>query len=324
MLPMAATVGLVVGLLLVGALEFVRLQTGDMSRLRDDANARPALASAADMTIMMLRAAERDGAGVAAEGAFALSLGVKGQRVLFDGTPFEVTMLDRKLEVRVQDEAGLAPINGLTVDELARFVMDQGVPREIANQFAAEIADFRDFDSEVQPNGAERDAYLRAGRIDPKNRPFTHVGEVGLLLSAQRFADHIDPSILLSFGYERTGQININASSSLLLQSAFGFTAASAERLIEQRRQRPIEAGQVGSFSHRLTAGLDQRLFPGASTRFRVTVRDIASDAVLSRVVLLEPAPTNEGLFAATGKQSLGAQPTRVRAPVDRETIDLP
>jgi type II secretory pathway component PulK len=318
--PMAAAIGIIVAMLVAGALEFVRVQAQDLAILRAWAEALAPLRSTMNLIVLLLKASARDGAGMTPDAvAVRRLLGLNANRIYFDGTPFDVITLNRRIRVRIQDEAGLASINGLTVEEIEKFLVSAGVPAETAARFAAEAVDFRDFDNDRLQNGAEQEDYVRQGLKPPKNRAFNHSGELGLLFSAERLQKDIPAELITQFGFDQSGKINVNAASASFLTAAFGFSGTSAEKLIQDRKQRQIYASDIIAYTHRQNSFLQTRSSYGSSNRFRISLSDIDSGAALRRGIVIDPsAGANNPI---TGPSAQGVETVRR---VEQETIDLP
>ncbi len=89
-----------------------------------------------------------------------------------------------QVTVMARNEAGRIDLNMAQPLFLAGLFRQLGVGADEANMYAARIVDWRDEDDKVEKNGgAERSAYRSLGRVDgPRNGPFVHVAELGLVL----------------------------------------------------------------------------------------------------------------------------------------------
>jgi general secretion pathway protein K len=89
-----------------------------------------------------------------------------------------------QVSVVARNEAGRIDLNMAQPQLLAGLFRQLGVGAEDANLYAARVVDWRDEDDKVEKNGgAERSAYRSQGRVDgPRNGPFVHVAELGLVL----------------------------------------------------------------------------------------------------------------------------------------------
>jgi general secretion pathway protein K len=86
---------------------------------------------------------------------------------------------DESITVRVQDAGGKVNLNAASTRLLQALFLGLGSDLDTASLYADRIIDFRDQDDNERPAGAEREAYLAAGRgRGPKNAPFDAVEEL--------------------------------------------------------------------------------------------------------------------------------------------------
>lgn len=320
--PMAASIAIVVGLLMTGALEFARLQTAGLSSMRDRTEAQAPLRSAVNLFTLLLSTSAIEGEGITIDLTVWRPLAeLRDSRLHLDGTPFEATVSGRQMRVRIQDEAGLLPINGLSLAEFEAVLRSQGVDGDRARQFAAEVIDFRDIDQDRTPGGAERADYVRRNLRLPKDRAFNHSGELGLLLSAAELQRSVHGHTVALFGFEPSGMLNINSATPESLRIAFGFSASEIDRLIRDRRENKSVSASLTDYGLRQTSDLPKRLFWGHSNRFRIIIEDIKSGAFMKRVVALQPRASVSPLIRSN---NTGREATRQLPMIDRETVDLP
>jgi general secretion pathway protein K len=81
------------------------------------------------------------------------------------------------VEVRIQDQAGLADLNVLPPAFFEEFIKGLGVDTISAKQIAAAMMDFRDVDGVAQLGGGEGVSYVNRS-YGPKNAPFEAVEEL--------------------------------------------------------------------------------------------------------------------------------------------------
>ena len=134
------------------------------------------------------------------------------------------------LHIQIADEAGKVDLNTASDHLLLALLMGLNVDRETALRLVAAIADYRDADDDQRLDGAERSAYLAAGRAaGPKNAPFDAVAEIGNVLGiSDQLARRLLPHLTV-----HSGQDGIDpgyASSDLLdvLSRAVGTLATPA------------------------------------------------------------------------------------------------
>ena len=85
--------------------------------------------------------------------------------------------------VTARNESARIDLNLAAPALLSGLFLQLGVAPDQAAIYAARIVDWRDEDDKVEKGGAERAAYRSVGRVDgPRNGPFVHVAELGLVL----------------------------------------------------------------------------------------------------------------------------------------------
>jgi hypothetical protein len=93
-------------------------------------------------------------------------------------------------------EAGKIDLNTATPELIYALFAANGWTDKDARAIADRIADWRDADGEVRPEGAERSQYEAAGLpYGPRNEPFRSLSEVRQVLSGER----ISPDLLEAF-----------------------------------------------------------------------------------------------------------------------------
>lgn len=102
---------------------------------------------------------------VAARGGRAAS-GAVIHELRLDGRYYR---LGEDAYLSVQDEAGLLNLNAVDETSMANLIGATGVRAGVAQRLAAEIGDYVDADDLTRAQGAEKDAYARAGLAPPPN-----------------------------------------------------------------------------------------------------------------------------------------------------------
>lgn len=313
-LPMAATIGIALALLMSSALDFIQARSRDMGAIRTRAEVTPVLRSHLNQLVVALLAAERTGVGATLPEAIASDLlATSERRIYFDGTPVVLGKDGHEVEASVLDESAVFSLNAMLPAELAGWLRSRGVAQQLAERLADEIVDFRDVDQARRLRGAEIDEYLRAGRRPPKDRLFAQAAELGSVLSFREVEPLLGYDTLLMLGFEPDVRINVNAASREVLTGVVGMSASNAERLIQRRRQRaiwPVELEQFGVFS-----GINERVKTWPGTRLRITLRDRRTGIVLRRTIRLEPP---QGIaLSETMREVLGDRPRLLFETVD-------
>ncbi len=193
----------------------------------------------------MASIARAEAAATAALHATALALGnaEPDERWQADGRVREVPWPDATIGVRVQSESGRIDINRAP-RELLVGLFSQLLPAGAAESLADALIDWRDSDDEAEPNGAERDAYARAGyRYGPANAAFNSVKELTRVLGFdQRTVETLSPYLTV---YARRPRINVLGADLLVLLSVPGVDQDMAATLIAQRERVLAEGGRM-------------------------------------------------------------------------------
>lgn len=134
-------------------------------------------------------------------------------------------------EVRVMSEGGRFNINAILLKDdkpLLRSIFEQwGLELEDAQAVADALGDWVDADDNVALNGAEKEDYDKAGRINqPFNRPFYDISEVRLVRGMD-LVEALRPDWQNWFTVWSGGALDLNEASAELI-------AAAAECRVEQ------------------------------------------------------------------------------------------
>lgn len=98
------------------------------------------------------------------------------------GARLERRLGELELVVRITGESGRVDLNAATPATLEALLAAHGVPPEQRLRLRDALLDWRDGDSLVRLAGAEVEAYRRAGRPGPANRPLYHPAELVTVL----------------------------------------------------------------------------------------------------------------------------------------------
>jgi len=139
-------------------------------------------------------------------------------------------------EVRVVSEGGRFNINAILLKDdkpLLRSIFEQwGLELEEAQAVTDALADWVDADDNVSLNGAEKDDYEEAGRVNqPFNRPFYDISEVRLVRGMD-LVEALRPDWRQWFTVWSGGALDLNDASAELI-------AAAAECSVEQAEVIP-------------------------------------------------------------------------------------
>ncbi|HYD52897.1 MAG TPA: hypothetical protein VEA99_09730 [Gemmatimonadaceae bacterium] len=150
-----------------------------------------------------------------------------------------VVIGEARARVTLSDLGSRLHLNRATPAELQRLFAASSLDAAEADRLAQRIADWRDADAFPRPNGAERDAYLRAAApVLPRDAEFRDVDELRDVLG-------MTPALLARLRplltVEGTGRVNVNAAPRAVLLAVPGMTAEAAEVAERARRiGRPI------------------------------------------------------------------------------------
>lgn len=110
----------------------------------------------------------------------------------------------KQVAVEVEFESGKININRAEVSLLSALFVVAGKTEPEARSIAAAILDWRDDDDDPEPNGAEIEQYIAAGReYGPRNGPFEALGELTYVLGVDSALFHcVRPLITVSADYD--------------------------------------------------------------------------------------------------------------------------
>ncbi len=188
-----------------------------------------------------------------------------------DGRSYDWRFGDAAVRIVTIDESGKVDLNSADVDLLSRLFMAAGVDRAQAGSIAGAIADWRDPDDLVQPQGgAEDPAYASAGLAwGAKDAPFDTVAELEQVLGmTPAIYARVAPYLTVYSGQMRPDPQYADA---LVLQ-AMGVDPAP---ILERRKARgPLaDAPALGGGSGTYSIDSRARLPDGRQAVLRVVVR---------------------------------------------------
>jgi general secretion pathway protein K len=146
--------------------------------------------------------------------------------ILVDSIPVEVGTRDLGTQLN---------INSLNEAQLRNFFSFALRDFATADRIAQAVLDWRDADSIPRSNGAERDDYIRDGRLAlPTNQTFREVSE---LLQVAGMTDEIYWRVAPFLTTRGSGVINVNSADTLVLRSVPGMTDQILANILSQRSQ---------------------------------------------------------------------------------------
>lgn len=201
--------------------------------------------------------------------------------------------------VELHDATARLNLNEATDDQLRRLLLALRVDARRADRLAEAIADWRDHDDLPRMNGAERDAYVRAGRaVTPENGSFRTVAQLRLVFGAPDSLIDILGRYLTVYG---SGRVNLNAALRPVLLALPGMTDESADLILRYRR-----------LGRRVTSldRLGDELSSGARQRWREAMPALSAMAVTE---------TREVHVAVEASQRQGIAHARIDAVISRD-----
>jgi len=167
------------------------------------------------------------------------------QRWRADGTVYQFLFANAQLRVRVVDESGRVDLNRSDEPQLLQVLTQAATPLGWSDQqitaLADAIFDWRDEDSEPRPNGAELQAYQKAGlRYGPRNGSFNTVEELQWVLGmSNELYQALLPVVTVYSGQQR---INLAVAPREVLLTLPDATPQAVEQFLLLRQQN-AEAG---------------------------------------------------------------------------------
>ena len=144
--------------------------------------------------------------------------------ILVDSIPVDVGTLDlgTQLNINTMGEQQLRTFFSFALRDFAT-----------ADKIAQAVLDWRDADSIPRSNGAERDDYIREGRLAlPSNQTFREVSD---LLSVEGVTPEIYARVAPYLTTRGSGVINVNSADTVVLRAVPGMTDEMLANILSQR-----------------------------------------------------------------------------------------
>jgi general secretion pathway protein K len=206
-------------------------------------------------------------------------------------------------DVAIQDESGKLSINNNNpmLDERIRALMDAvGIDKHDADIILDSIKDWRDMDSNTQPNGAENDYYQTLNPpYKAKNDRIEVLEELLLVrgMTSDYFYGHpertSEGSIINKYGlskylsaYQTGAQINANFASIPVLL-AIGVPPETAKLIYDRRRTKPFKNSQelIREFAGNSTEAWLGSIAANQPSLFSLTASAHAENSKVRRIV---------------------------------------
>lgn len=137
--------------------------------------------------------------------------------------------------VRVSDVASQLNVNNATEAQLRLLFTGLDFDFSTADRVAQGIIDWRDPNDLNRPQGAEREQYLREGRLFlPRDGPIQNLAELRHVLE---MSDEMYDSIAPFLRVDGPAQINVNSAPPVVLATLPGFTDATVAAVMRVRLQ---------------------------------------------------------------------------------------
>jgi type II secretory pathway component PulK len=206
------------------------------------------------------------------------------------------------VSVRARDLGMQLNINLANADQLKAYFSYALGDFTKADQLSQTITDWRDLDDTPQPNGEERDGYIKKGLLAlPANGPFRSVDD---LLMVEGMTPEIFARVSNDFTTYGSGQINVNTAPVQVLRSIPGITDDIIANILNQRA-RGLRIASIAS------------LVPGAAAGGRGGRGGGAQNMANIQLAQLQQAAgttTTQVLFSMTVRAGPQAQPVKLTA----------
>ena len=183
-------------------------------------------------------------------------------------------------EVRIASEGGRFNINSLLLQGdkafLTSLFCDWGIEQKDSQRIVDCLTDWVDADDNVSLNGAEKDDYLKLGRINqPFNRPFYNLDEMRLVLGMD-LVERVRPDWRNWFTVWSSGALDLNEADAELIAEAAETTVERANVIPETVRgpDGQLDTEDDARFTNAATAldllGINTQARPDIAKRFTV------------------------------------------------------
>ncbi len=262
---------LVVAIAIVGlqfAIEARHARLAGMNSVQDS-RGRALASGALDLTrarvdLAMRRAAEQG----PVQASSSLADSWMGIDTLMSGTE---RIGDTDVHITVRSLGSKLNINRATEAEFRNFFAALQIDYSDAEMLSQTIMDWRDVDDQYRARGAEREYYIREGRLNlPRNNLFESVDELRYVEGMTQEIFDLVASQLTVWG---SGRINLNTADRPVLLSLTGMNEAAVSQLLSLR-----QSGQRIANVNELTPFLAGATLP--NNRTAVAVDELEIEAV--------------------------------------------
>ena len=141
-----------------------------------------------------------------------------------------------EVDVQVRDLGEKLNINRMSEIQLQQFFSFLTSDYSLSTHLSQAIMDWRDADSTPRPNGAERDAYIKAEMLAlPTNAPFREIEELQNVMGMTTEVYAAAAPYLTTHGTQ--AQVNLNSAPVPVLRALPGMTDVTLNLIIQMRSQ---------------------------------------------------------------------------------------
>ena len=141
-----------------------------------------------------------------------------------------------QVDVQVHDLGERLNINRMSEVQLQQFFSFLTSDYSLSTHLSQAIMDWRDADSTARPNGAERDAYIKAEMLAlPTNAPFREIEELRNVMGMTADVYAASSPYLTTHG--TLGQVNLNSAPVPVLRALPGMTDVTLNLILQMRSQ---------------------------------------------------------------------------------------
>jgi general secretion pathway protein K len=204
-----------------------------------------------------------------------------------------------RVDIQARDLGEKLNINLINETEIQTFFSFLLGDYAKSTVLAQSILDWRDADSMPRPNGAERDAYIKAEMLAlPTNGPFREIEELQNVMGMTPEIYAVASPYLTTHG---SAQVNLNTAPAPVLRSLPGMTDATLNQILQMRSQgRRISS--VPAIFQNVMGG--RRTVPG----------QLASQAAINQLQARATVSTTQVELTITSRVGPQAPPTKLTA----------
>jgi hypothetical protein len=282
---LVATIWFVALLALVAVLiaGWISRSLGQASALQDRANARSEILSTVDEIVFMMVGGYYSPRGLELGNGEILAQEMMPDTLAYalrSGRPF-IALDDRPyrsgdLVVRLQDDNGLFKLNLPDPYLLPGLLREYGVPYQDRAALIDRLLDYTNRSDLFRLNGANADAYLRAGRSPPRGSLLLTPWEAHRVLGWDDYSNlwsGPQPLSALATVRDITG-LNVNTAPAPVLRALPGVDDRAVQRLLQYRATRLLMDSSDVDFAAGMAVPVDPltfAYFPADSLRLTVT-----------------------------------------------------